>query len=369
MDQASSDSGVPKNNGPDHPPDNNMAVLQGLTATLAQLAKASETQTAMLASLKEDIILRADSDEGEESEGDKSDTVDINAVVNGMLDSSDSHTNPGTNAAKKTASCPDSGSQDDILDSLTQAFVQSKEKSPAIAEKIAGLIDNMATGGLSPETVKERVEKYHVPPENCKFLLPTTVNEEIWDLLPRRSRTVDLAFQRVQEPLVQSLSALSILGDQLVKDVHAGTMPNTRKILDHVMDSIALIANVNFKLNMKRRELIKPDLNPPYTRLCKDEIKPSTKLFGDDLSKHLKEMAEAKKAGRQMQKTSDTRTSSHGFMKAGRPKFRRSNFKPYDRPYGRTSTQKTPQQRPFLGYGRAHKGAQKKFSQSNAKDQ
>ena len=119
MDQASSDSGVSKSNGTDHPPDNNMAVLQGLTATLAQLAKASETQTAMLASLKEDIILRADSDEGEESEEDKTDTVDINAAVNNMLDSSDSHTNPGTNAAKKTASCPDSGSQDDILDSLT----------------------------------------------------------------------------------------------------------------------------------------------------------------------------------------------------------------------------------------------------------
>ena len=80
---------MPKSNGTDHrhhPPDNNMAVLQGLTATLAQLAKA-KTQMVMLASLKEDIILRADSDKGEESEGDKSDTVDINSVVNDMLDS------------------------------------------------------------------------------------------------------------------------------------------------------------------------------------------------------------------------------------------------------------------------------------------
>ena len=267
------------------------------------------------------------------------------------------------NTATTPALCPDSGSQDEILDSLTQAFVHCKEKSPAIAEKIAGLIDNMATGSLSPETVKERVEKYH-PPENCKFLSTTTVNEEIWDLLPRRSRTVDLAFQRVQEPLLQGLSALSILGDQLVKDLHAGTTPNTRKILDHVMDGIALVANANFKLNMKRRELIKPELNPPYTRLCKDEIKPSTKLFGDDLSKHLKDMAEAKKAGRQMQKPSEIRTASYGYTKAGRQKFRRPHFKPYDR----TSSQKTSQQRPFLGYSRAQKSAQKKPSQSNNKD-
>ena len=109
------------------------------------------------------------------------------------------------------------------------------------------------------------------------------------------------------------------------------------------MHSIALLANANFKLNMKRRELIKPELNPLYTRLCKVEIKSSTQLFGDDLSKHLKEMAEAKKAGRKMQKTSETRTASQGSFKAGRQKFLRPTFKPYDR----TSSLKTSQQRPF----------------------
>jgi len=38
----------------------------GITASLAQLAKAAETKTEMLASLKEDILLRTDSDEDEE---------------------------------------------------------------------------------------------------------------------------------------------------------------------------------------------------------------------------------------------------------------------------------------------------------------
>ena len=104
-------------------------------------------------------------------------------------------------------------------------LLNNKEKYPAIAEKIAGLIDMMATGGLSPETVKERVEK-SPPPENCTFLAITTIIEEIWNLLSRRSSTVDLDFQQVQEPLVQGLSARSILGDQLVKDLHAGTINN-----------------------------------------------------------------------------------------------------------------------------------------------
>ena len=115
-----------------------------------------------------------------------------------------------------------------------------------------------------------------------------------------------------------------------MKDLHTDKPTNVRQVLDQLMDSIALVANAKYKLNMKRRELIKPDLNPPYTRLCKEDIKPSTKLFGDELSKHLKDMTEAKKAGRQMQRNSDTRTSSHNYLKAGRQKSRRSNFKPYD---------------------------------------
>ena len=43
-------------------------ILKGLNDTLAQLTKDSETQTAMLTSLKEDILLHPDSDEEAEEE-------------------------------------------------------------------------------------------------------------------------------------------------------------------------------------------------------------------------------------------------------------------------------------------------------------
>ena len=113
---------------------------------------------------------------------------------------------------------------------------------------------------------------------------------------------MDLAFQRVQEPLIHGLSSLSILADRLFKDIQSAQTVDARETLTHVMDSIALFGHANWKLNMKRREIIKPDLNPPYTRLCKEEIKPTTKLFGDDLSKHLKEMSEVKRASKRCKK-------------------------------------------------------------------
>ncbi|CAH3163321.1 unnamed protein product [Porites lobata] len=260
------------------PTEVNMAtVLQGLQTTLAQLAKNSELQTEAIQNLKEDILLCSGDEDTEDTpalDDDRRDNaLDIAATLAHVLDSSD---NNNTTAVKS----PESGSQSALVESLTQAFTKSKVTSPAIEGKIAELIDNMLIGGLSAETVKERVEK-HPPPENCKFLAVTMVNEEIWDLLPRKSRAVDLAFQRVQEPLLQGISALTNLAGKLV---------------------VAMLGNTNWKLNMKRRELIKPELNPPYTRLCKEDIAVSTKLFGDDLPKHLKDMSEVKKAGQQMQK-------------------------------------------------------------------
>ncbi len=318
-------------------------ILKGLEASLTQLAKSSEAQTEALQSLREDLILRSEDEDNDDLSGDNSvtggTTLNVDSAVDELLGAN------GANSIHATNSDP--GSQTSLLDSLTQAFTSTKKTSPAIAGKIAELVDSMLVGGLSTETVKERAEK-HSPPENCKYLSVTTVNEEIWDLLSRKTRTVDLAFQRVQEPLLQGLSALTNLAGKLVKDITDGKTPDTRHVLDHVMDSVALLGNTNWKLNMKRRELIKPDLNPPYTRLCKEDIKPSTKLFGDDLSKHLKDMSEAKKAGQQMQKVS-SHAHSRGSAHSHRRKFQR--FKPYDREH--SSGSKFPNRQPFLGHGRS----------------
>ena len=110
------------------------------------------------------------------------------------------------------------------------------------------------------------------------------------------------------------------------------------------MDSVARLGNTNWKLNMKRRELIKPELNPPYTRLCKEDITLSTKLFGDDLAKHLKDMSEAKKAGQQMQKPYPN-SSNRGAVHSQKRNF--SRFKPYHYDRTRGSGNKSTNRQPF----------------------
>ena len=257
-----------------------MNVLQNLTSTLSRLTQASEAQTAALADLKEDLLLQDNMPDEEQNIDKQPDSGDITAVVNNcMLDSSKE------NVVSDGHSNLEAQSQNNIVESLAQAYQPNTKKSSAIEGKIAGPINTLLTGGLSANTANESAKKY-TPPENIKFLSVSSVNEDVWDLLPWRSQTVDLVFQKVQEALLPGLSALCALSGKLIVSINSGKTPKTRETLTTIMDSVALLCHTHHKLNMKRRELIKPELNPPFTRLCKEEIKPSTKLFGDDLSKH-----------------------------------------------------------------------------------
>ena len=186
------------------------SVLRELQASLKQLVQASMAQTEAFNSLKKDLLLQTDPVAGDDSseldEIDDSCALNLNAATENLLDSSNGQS---TTVLSAPRTCSDSEPKADILDSLTQALSPNSKKFPTIEEKIAGLVDNILTGELAPESVKERGERYP-PPAYCKYLSPTTVNEEIWDLLSRKNRTVHLAFQRVQEPLIHGLSSLTI---------------------------------------------------------------------------------------------------------------------------------------------------------------
>ena len=308
-------------------------ILQSIQSSLVDLAKASKDQSTAFQNLHEDILLRQDSDVATE-QGGETDTVDPTNAVNALLTSDG---NDATTSTPHSEQSSDTEPKLDLLESLTQAYIPSQKKSPAVAEKIAALINSILSGKLSPEVAKERGGKYF-PPENCENVCTSLVNEEIWDLLPRRSRSVDLAFQRVQETLTQGISSIALLADKLAKDVQNKQTPNMTDIMHHVMDSLVLVTHANWSLNMKRRELIKPDLNLPFTRLCKPDITPTTKLFGDDLQKHLKEMTDVSRVGKQLQK---------------KPFQQRPHSqKPYERPR-QNYNYKNQSKKPFLVHGRA----------------
>ena len=65
-----------------------------------------------------------------------------------------------------------------------------------------------------------------------------------------------------------------------------------------VADITAIVVKVSHDFSLKRRELIKSSLKPEFRYLCSANNEPTELLFGDDLTKHVKDLTMTNKLKR-----------------------------------------------------------------------
>ena len=117
-------------------------------------------------------------------------------------------------------------------------------------------------------------------------------------------------------PSVQAIEALNNVQDKIPKEVL-----DVPALMKQLSDGIALSACVNYELNMRRREAIKPDLNQEYKHLCSSTVPVTEFLFGSDLSQQLKDMAQANRvanklsSSRKYSNNKDKSSYKHGSKK------------------------------------------------------
>ena len=81
---------------------------------------------------------------------------------------------------------------------------------------------------------------------------------------------------------------------------HVAIFPAGKEIIEYMIDAFALCAHANSELNIRRKKLIKTDLDEDYKQLCSASVPSSSQLFGDDLSKKVQDLTEVNKVGRKM---------------------------------------------------------------------
>ncbi|CAB4009624.1 Poly P3 [Paramuricea clavata] len=124
----------------------------------------------------------------------------------------------------------------------------------------------------------------------------------------QETRNTDSALQKTQGLLISGLCAVLEVcnvsdGDKKSKLAHAAV----------------LLSTANREFNMKRRDLIRPDLNKQYGALCNPSTAISTYLFGDELNKEVEELTKSNKLGNKV--TTKPRSDYHA--------------EPYRMPFGR----------------------------------
>ena len=162
----------------------------------------------------------------------------------------------------------------------------------------------MLTSKISIDELKEKLENYKRP-KNCDMLSTTKVNPEIWRQMSSGSRSFDLRIQRVQQSLIKGLMPIIDCFQTLLK-VKSNWKNASRQssasdeTVNHMTsllgDSLTLISDANFELNLRRRELIKPELHRDFMPLC-SSAPITTFLFGDDLNSQIRNLQQANRIG------------------------------------------------------------------------
>ena len=212
---------------------------------------------------------------------------DISSQVNDLLQSTES----SKNCSK--------ANEDEVLGELSKLYEAEGTVSDPINAKLASLVDKMVKTSLSEEKIKEKHEKYNRP-ENCENLINTRVNPEIWTKVRSNTRSRDLKMQKLETSLLKSMIPIVKMSDKLLELKSTSTSASQSDVSEFLqlsLDSLALMGHSINEVNIKRRELIKPDLNDQFKQLCGSHSPVTKLLFGDDLPKSVKEISETNKVG------------------------------------------------------------------------
>ena len=130
-------------------------------------------------------------------------------------------------------------------------------------------------------------------------------------------------------------------------------------------DAVILLANANTEVNLRRRERLKPELHPSYRHLCNPSNTITSQLFGDDLPKAVKDIAEANRISSKIH--GDRRSADRRDKRQRSRHFAGSNSRtPYRSNSYYTSGSKNYHRLPFSN---RKEGAKKRQQQQQEKTQ
>ena len=142
------------------------------------------------------------------------------------------------------------------LKSLAEEFSVTEKTSSAMEANLAEIVKSLLNEKLPKEKLSEVQAKY-LRPENCTNLVAPKINKQIWQQLRQETRNTDSAFQKAQSLLISGLYA--------VLQICSSSSGEQKNALTH---TAVLLLSANRDLNLKHRDLIRPDLNKQYASLC-----------------------------------------------------------------------------------------------------
>lgn len=116
------------------------------------------------------------------------------------------------------------------------------------------MINELFREGLNDDYFNELLKSIKRP-ENCKSLIKTRVNQAMWSILNPDTRNCDAKFQVIQSAVIKASVNLT----SKLNEMDTGIVEGLQSLITLATDSLALLGHTNKLINVKRKELHRPD--------------------------------------------------------------------------------------------------------------
>ncbi len=155
-----------------------------------------------------------------------------------------------------------------------------------IDEGLTRMINNAFQKGIQKAKIDELIEATPRP-ANATGLRSVRVNTLIWNLLQRPTRSFDEKLQLIQTCMAKTGIKVARMV-QLINDPHR--LRHIDEIIDLGSDALAMLGHAFHHFALRRRELMKEEVDTRYRDLCTADIPHTALLFGDNLEDEIKKI-------------------------------------------------------------------------------
>jgi len=183
-----------------------------------------------------------------------------------------------------------------VSNSLTQlAATISKEDAlgDKVDEKLAEIVQVIMRSKPEEKVVGDLFTSIKQP-ANCSALAQIVVNPPIWDKMSQDGRSLDAKYQKIQLAIIKGTTELTRMYDMLLTMSRNGVEEASQALI-HGNNALVSLGAANVDLVQRRRDAMKSSFDSEYNHLFNHNTQFTNFLFGDDLSKNIKEITEDNK--------------------------------------------------------------------------
>ena len=197
-------------------------------------------------------------------------------------------------------------------------FVEDEAVALPISEGYAKYVEDCCRKRILTAELTKFKEVFKRP-QNCPALSVPTINPNLWAQLPKEYKENDKCLQNSQSLLAKGLTGVVHIKDTILQlNSRTDQFILFQRLKDQIDACVALLRNAFLESSYRRRDLLKPAINPRFHFSCGSKTPVTNCLFGDNF-------LESAKTIQSPQKMTRAFTTGRGNVSSNRPTNRPAN--------------------------------------------